>query len=100
MGDAYPNQNSNSYYRNPTFYCIGTEDPVGHVGSSFESFGIRILLVCRCSDLLSLVSIADCAGFAGLCSPSCHLPRPKLFGMVAVYLYKDVLFEHQGLTMR
>ena len=29
MGDTSPNHNSNSLYRNPTFYYIGTLDPLG-----------------------------------------------------------------------
>ena len=29
MGDTSPNHNSNSSYRNPTFYYIGTLDPLG-----------------------------------------------------------------------
>ena len=29
MGDTFPNHNNNSYYRNPTFYYIGTLDPLG-----------------------------------------------------------------------
>ena len=29
MGDAFPNHISNSYYRNPTFYYIGTLHPLG-----------------------------------------------------------------------
>ena len=29
MGDTFPNHNMNSYYRNPTFYYIGTWDPLG-----------------------------------------------------------------------
>ena len=29
IGDTYPNHNSNSYYRNPTFYYAGTLDPLG-----------------------------------------------------------------------
>ena len=30
MGDSSPNQKSNSCYRIPTFYHIGTMDPLGH----------------------------------------------------------------------
>ena len=29
MGDTFPNHNNNSLYRNPTFYYIGTLDPLG-----------------------------------------------------------------------
>ena len=29
MGDTFANHNNNSYYRNPTFYYIGTLDPLG-----------------------------------------------------------------------
>ena len=29
IGDTSPNQNSNSKYGNPTFYCKGTWDPKG-----------------------------------------------------------------------
>ena len=30
VGDAFPNHNTNSQYRNPTFYYIGTLDPLGY----------------------------------------------------------------------
>ena len=30
-GDTSPNHNSNSLYRNPTFYYMGTLDPLGRV---------------------------------------------------------------------
>ena len=29
MGDSFPDHNSTSKYRNPTFYYIGTLDPLG-----------------------------------------------------------------------
>ena len=34
MRDTFPNHNSNSEYRNPTFYYIGTLDPYGGIFSS------------------------------------------------------------------
>ena len=35
MGDTFPNHNNNSEYRNPTFYYIGTLDPLGKVKPRF-----------------------------------------------------------------
>ena len=32
MGNISPTHNSNSQHRNPTFYYIGTLDPLGSVG--------------------------------------------------------------------
>ena len=29
LGDTFPDHNNNSLYRNPTFYYIGTLDPLG-----------------------------------------------------------------------
>ena len=33
MGDTSLNHNSNSYFRNPTLYYIGTLDPRGSIGT-------------------------------------------------------------------
>ena len=45
MGDTSPNHNSNSYYRNPTFY-LGTLDPLGlglrFMGLRFRGSGFRV----------------------------------------------------------
>ena len=38
MGDTFPNHNNNSYYRDPTFYYIGTLDPLGE--ASGQGLGV------------------------------------------------------------
>ena len=39
MGDTSPNHKSDSYYRNPTFYHMGTLDPLGR---GFSDFGVWV----------------------------------------------------------
>ena len=42
MGDTSLRHNSNSLYGNPTFYYIGTQDPLGIRAWSFRNYGLGL----------------------------------------------------------